>query len=124
MSFSQLLRRWSSKRAARAAARATCEAVLYFDSPMTQWARGQHNGHFAHYPGGVRIPLHEVAGADEPRYEPCTGACSGRCLPPEPDRRDIICRRPFRSPLLARAWIIGRLKGFDHDKIVGEVRPL
>lgn len=79
------------------------EAVIYADGPWTKWNRSQQNWLYEEHAGGLRIPLDAM---------------------PEPDEREVIQRRSFRTNLGARIWIVARLRGFDHTKIVGEVRPL
>jgi hypothetical protein len=102
------LTRWREALAGRAAACPKYEAIVYFEGPKTKWVRSRSGNLYEQHPGGLRIPL---AG---PRGE----------IMPAPDQSEVIQARQFKSEFCARVWVQARLRGFDHQKIVGEVRPL
>jgi len=104
MNLSNVLVRWLSKLARWTAAPKKHVAIVYFDGPLTKFPRGERNWQYEAHPGGLRIPLDASM--------------------PRPDDREVIQRREFRSEFFARVWVIARLRGFDHEKIVGEVRRL
>jgi hypothetical protein len=102
------LARLRSWQASRERARPRFVAIIYFDGPRTKFGRSRINWLFEDRSRGLRIPIpHETAG-----------------LMPEPHRDETICRREFRNHSVACGWVRGRLNGFDHEKIVGEVRSL
>lgn len=103
--FRTLFSRWFSPAAD---SRGRVEAILYFNGPLTKWERSANDNHFEEHPGGLRIPLPDV-------YDELMS-------PPHVD--EVIQRRQFRFEFAARIWVLARLKGFDHSKVVGEVRPV
>ena len=105
MTFPQLLQRCRQLAALWSRAPAKYTATIYIDGPLTKWNRSAVNWQYEEHEGGVRIPLHSEAG-----------------VMPEPDELEIVQRRKFRTMLGARIWIVARLNGFDHSKIVGEIR--
>jgi hypothetical protein len=128
VNLESLLNRWRQALAARAAVLRVHEAIIYFDGPRTQWERAGRKQYFEEIAGGLRVP-HLCTKFCRPQrnvhdYERRGEPLPGQEFMPEPHAEDIIQRRQFRSEFLARVWVIGRLRGFDHSKIVGEVRPL
>lgn len=85
----------------------TTEAIIYLDGPRTKWGRSSRNWQYEEHQGGLRVVLTSSDGAM-----------------PEPHVEEIIQRRTFRFSFSARVWVLSRLRGFDHTKIVGEVRSL
>lgn len=134
MNFSELLDRWRAPLAERSAARDKFEAIIYIDGPRTKWHRARKAQHFEEVPGGLRVPHlcthlclpRKIEGkfVQEHDYMRLGAVLPDQVLMPEPHADDILQRRRFRSEFLARVWVLTRLKGFDHTKIVGEVRPL
>lgn len=122
------LNRWRDALAALTAARERCIAIIYIDGPRTKWQRSSRAQYFEEVPGGLRVP-HLCTEHCRPKEGEHDTARLGEPLPnrtplPEPHAEDIIQRKRFRFAFTARIWVLARLKGFDHTKIVGEVRPL
>lgn len=81
-------------------------AIIYFDGPLTKWPRSKFCL-FEDHGNGLRIPIEQ----------------DGKIMR-EPDGREVVQRREFKYEWMARVWVIARLRGFDTEKLVGEVRPL
>jgi hypothetical protein len=105
----KFLARLRSWRASRKRTRYRFEAIIYFDGPRTKFRRSKRHWSFKEERArGLRIPIED----------------SSIGFMPYPDEEETICTREFKSFSVACGWVRGRLNGFDHEKIVGEVRPL
>lgn len=107
--LSKILSRLHDWRASRKSASKKFVAIIYFDGPRTKFSRSNRPWHFQEEKArGLRIPLKSAAHG----------------YMPEPHDDETLCRREFSSYAVACGWVRGRLSGFDHEKIVGEVREL
>lgn len=107
MTLAQALQRCKQIAALISRAPKKYEALIYFDGPRTKWTRSQKNWTYEEREGGLRIPISN----------------DGQCMPKPADEETLQVRR-FRFRWFAVAWVIARLKGFDHSKIVGEIRTI
>lgn len=124
--IADIMNRWRDALAAATAARH--EAIIYIDGPRTKWQRSSRVQYFEEVPGGLRVP-HLCTQFCKPKRGKHDYRRRGDPLPgqqplPEPHPDDVIQRRRFRNVWIARCWVLARLHGFDHTKIVGEVRSL